>query len=148
MEIFASSLVLIIFLISFLICGIFGYVVGSQKEAGTAGFWLGLFFGPLGILVTFALDNREQCAHCGSRLDRQAKVCPACGTETFFQSYTSTAEADPRHTSTTQARSADSQTTSTIRKCLHCGAGISTPQKAASSTWKCPLCDQINLSRS
>ncbi|QDU14724.1 Double zinc ribbon [Gimesia maris] len=131
-----------------IICGIFGAIVGGSKDAGTAGFWLGLLFGPLGILVAFTLDNREKCLQCGSRLDGEAKVCPSCGTETFFESKSTIDDIDITYRTTTEGRSAQNKVDSTLRKCLHCGAGVSTPQKASSSSWKCPLCDQINLSRS
>lgn len=69
----------LLFLAYFIVFGFLGYAVGSAKNAGNEGFLLGGLFGPLGILVTFALDNRNQCGRCGTRLDGKPEICPQCG---------------------------------------------------------------------
>ena len=61
------------------VCGIVGYAIADQKNAGMPGFWLGLLLGPIGIVIAaVALDNRPQCPACRSRIERGASVCPAC----------------------------------------------------------------------
>lgn len=39
-------------------CPFLGDMVGSRRNAGGAGFILGLLLGPLGVLLAFGLDNR------------------------------------------------------------------------------------------
>ena len=40
-------------------CPFLGDMVGSRRNAGGAGFILGVLLGPLGVLLAFGLDNRE-----------------------------------------------------------------------------------------
>jgi hypothetical protein len=39
-----------------LVCGCIGGWIGEQRDRGTAGFWLGLFLGPLGWIIAALLD--------------------------------------------------------------------------------------------
>jgi hypothetical protein len=56
--------------------------VGSQREAGTAGFILGLLLGPIGILITaIALDGRQKCPYCLEHVNLKAQLCPKCHSE-------------------------------------------------------------------
>lgn len=41
-----------------LVCGIVGRIVGSQKGAGTLGAVLGLLLGPLGVIAAGFVDAR------------------------------------------------------------------------------------------
>ncbi|TXH51483.1 MAG: hypothetical protein E6Q97_18290 [Desulfurellales bacterium] len=67
------------FLIAFwLICGIVGGIIGNAKNAGPGGFALGVLLGSLGVLAAFALDGREKCRRCGTRLNTGAVICPMC----------------------------------------------------------------------
>ncbi len=59
-------------------CGIVGAIIAQQKNAGGQGFLLGLFFGPLGVLAAFAMDNRPCCPKCHGRLDGRPEVCRHC----------------------------------------------------------------------
>jgi hypothetical protein len=63
-----------------LACGLLGHIVGAQKEAGTTGTVLGLLFGPLGVIVAGFIDARPICPTCGTRLNGQPTLCPACKT--------------------------------------------------------------------
>jgi hypothetical protein len=36
-------------------CGLFGYVIAANKGRGALGFFLGVFFGPLGLIVAALL---------------------------------------------------------------------------------------------
>lgn len=71
------------FLVISLVCvwiifGIVGRIVGEKRDAKFEGFILGLFLGPLGLLMAFFVDNRPQCQRCRSRVDRKASLCPSC----------------------------------------------------------------------
>jgi len=57
---------------------ILGYIVGNSKQAGEPGLFLGLFFGPLGVITAFSLDDRPSCPHCGGRLNGTFKTCQHC----------------------------------------------------------------------
>lgn len=61
-----------------IICGCFGYVIGSQKDAGVIGACLGVSLGPFGLLASSLVDFRVQCLRCGTRLNRHPEVCPGC----------------------------------------------------------------------
>jgi hypothetical protein len=58
----------------FLLCGAFGAIVGSYRGNETTGLWLGIFLGPIGILITALLpDNRKQTDRGKLRF-----TCPLC----------------------------------------------------------------------
>lgn len=61
-----------------LVCAAVAAIVGSARNAGGKGFLLGLLLGPLGILAAFAIDGREQCPHCGGRLNGRPQLCQHC----------------------------------------------------------------------
>ncbi len=64
-----------------LMCGFLGAVVAARNDAPGLGFLMGLLFGPIGVIVAFALDGRPKCAKCAGRLDPNATVCQHCGHE-------------------------------------------------------------------
>lgn len=64
--------------VSWLTCAFLGGLIGARREAILAGAVTGLAFGPIGVLAAFALDGRSKCSLCGTRLDRNASVCPGC----------------------------------------------------------------------
>jgi hypothetical protein len=64
--------------VSMIVCGVLGRAVGAARMAYYTGMLLGLFFGPLGVLVAFAVDKRTQCPNCFSRLGGLARECPYC----------------------------------------------------------------------
>jgi len=75
-EIFALAL------LSAFVCSILGWIVGNRRDAGSAGALLGALFGPLGVVVAFALDRRSRCSNCGARysaMPAPPQVCPHCG---------------------------------------------------------------------
>jgi hypothetical protein len=79
----AALLVLILvcvagWLVAMIPCAILGYIVGSPKNAGFEGAFLGILFGPIGVIVAFAVDFRLRCPHCHGRLDGEPRVCPHC----------------------------------------------------------------------
>ena len=56
--------------------------IGGHKEAAVGGFFMGLLFGPLGILITaVALDWRQKCPTCLERVNTGAQQCPTCKTD-------------------------------------------------------------------
>lgn len=61
-------------------CAILGAIVGQRRRSAGAGLLLGLIFGPLGIIVAFALDARPKCPACQERLNPAASLCPHCRT--------------------------------------------------------------------
>jgi hypothetical protein len=74
------------------ICGFLGAIVGSRVRRSGTGFLLGFFFGPLGVIVAFALrepaDKANPTAANGPQTDesdsRQISFsCEHCGHEMF-----------------------------------------------------------------
>ena len=64
--------------VSWIASGILGGIVGAQKDAGVYGFFLGIIFGPLGVVAALSLDGRPKCPACTGRLNGRARVCPCC----------------------------------------------------------------------
>lgn len=65
-----------------LIMALVGLLIGKSKERGCAGFFLGLLFGPLGLVITALLsDDRPRCPECLGVVNDYAKKCQNCGTE-------------------------------------------------------------------
>lgn len=64
-----------------LLCGLIAAAIGSSKgEAGT-GFFVGVIFGPFGILFALlSAGNRRPCPACQEKVHRKATVCPHCRT--------------------------------------------------------------------
>lgn len=71
-------------LITAVVCGILGAIIGSFKNAGDVGGMLGATFGPLGVIGVLAIDGRPQCPKCGGRLDGKPGVCPHCRGRLLF----------------------------------------------------------------
>lgn len=71
-------------LITAVVCGILGAIIGSFKNAGDIGGMLGAAFGPLGVIGVLAIDGRPQCPKCGGRLDGTPEVCPHCHIRIIF----------------------------------------------------------------
>lgn len=67
-----------LYVLSMLVCTILGGAVGRPRMAYLTGCFLGLFFGPLGVFTSFAIDKRPQCPQCASRLSGMGKECPFC----------------------------------------------------------------------
>lgn len=65
-------------LIWVVIFGAFGAIVGARGNARGTGMLLGILFGPIGILVSFALDKRDRCPKCKSRVEPGAMICSKC----------------------------------------------------------------------
>lgn len=58
-----------------------GYYVGRRTGNALEGIWFGALLGPLGIVIAFALEekDRERCVMCGEKIYAYAQVCPHCG---------------------------------------------------------------------
>ena len=70
------------------LCGYWGARVGEDKGNRRIGFWLGFFFGPLGLLVVALLpdtDRRVASAHATwvdpMRITGYVGHCPDCGVD-------------------------------------------------------------------
>ncbi len=81
------TLCAIYFVVQLLIGGSLGAIVGGRRHARKAGMILGMLFGPLGIIVAFALDGRPRCPKCKARVEPGAAICAGC--------HTSLSPADP-----------------------------------------------------
>lgn len=65
-----------------LLCAIVAAVIGGRRNRTGTGFFLGVLFGPFGILFALLLKgNRIKCSYCRELIDPQATVCPHCRTE-------------------------------------------------------------------
>ena len=71
-------------------CAFLAAGIGSWKQAGLEGLFLGLVCGPLGVVAALVPDNRRICLKCSGRLGAKARTCPDCQ-----------AEFDPRKSSAT-----------------------------------------------
>lgn len=47
--------IVVVMFVGMVVTGIIGNLIGDRKEDGALGFWLGFFFGPLGLIVTCLL---------------------------------------------------------------------------------------------
>jgi hypothetical protein len=63
-----------------IVCAGFGKALGSNKNAGKEGFFLGLVLGPIGVVVAALYDLRPACPHCGTKLNSHPEICPGCKT--------------------------------------------------------------------
>lgn len=52
--------------------------VGQRRNAAGQCFFVGLLFGPLGLLLALAMDYREDCPACYTRLNGPVHFCPGC----------------------------------------------------------------------
>jgi hypothetical protein len=57
-------------------CAFIGWYVGKAKDAEGTGVLLGFLLGPIGVLMTVAIDNRVCCPQCGTRLNSRPAQCP------------------------------------------------------------------------
>jgi len=64
-----------------LIGGGIGAAIGSLKFRGSAGFWLGLFLGPLGWIIAAVQEYPRRCPFCQRGVPDSATVCKGCGRE-------------------------------------------------------------------
>lgn len=77
---------------SWFVCGLIGlYVADARGGNSRAGFWLGMLFGPLGVLISFFLKDerelelrdphdgaRKRCPDCAESVRAEAKICRFC----------------------------------------------------------------------
>jgi len=92
----SRALFLVVTVVTSLVLGLVGSWIGSKKDMGTAGFLLGFFLGPVGLVIIAVLppgqaqrdgvDRREgmrQCAHCREYIRAEASVCRFCRRDTI-----------------------------------------------------------------
>lgn len=66
-------------LVLMLIFGVVTASVGSPKGEAILGFFVGFFFGPLGLIAEcFSKGNRKPCPFCRELTNPKAAVCPHC----------------------------------------------------------------------
>jgi hypothetical protein len=58
-----------------ILSGVAGGIAANGRIAGTQGFLLGFFLGPVGVVAALGLDNRPICPWCAGRLDGMGRVC-------------------------------------------------------------------------
>lgn len=70
------GLVIFIWLTSAIIAAI----IGSKKGNPIAGLFIGLIFGPLGVLAAILSEdkNRIPCPYCAEKILKAARICPHC----------------------------------------------------------------------
>jgi hypothetical protein len=61
------------------LCAVAAAMIGSGKGRCGLSFFLGLLFGPFGILFALCMTgNRRDCPSCKSKIHAEATVCPMC----------------------------------------------------------------------
>jgi len=84
-----------IYVIVWVICAFIGMGIGKSKGKGGAGFALGLFLGPIGIIIiavmkedTVAVESAaiasggsRKCPYCAELVKAEALICKHCGKE-------------------------------------------------------------------
>jgi hypothetical protein len=67
-------------IVAALLCMWLAADVGDKRNNAWMGLMVGGFFGPLGVIMAYFLENRPQCKRCGSRLNvnRQNKAYSVC----------------------------------------------------------------------
>ena len=53
--------------------------IGAKKCQPVGAFFLGLIFGPLGIIIAAGSSSRCTCPFCMELVHHKAIVCPHCG---------------------------------------------------------------------
>jgi len=65
-----------------IICGVIAGMIGSKKGEGPGAFFIGILFGPLGILFALVSSgNRKKCPACKELIHKEATRCPHCQKE-------------------------------------------------------------------
>ena len=72
---------LVVVVLGWIASGIVGGVIGARRNSASAGFALGVLFGPLGAIAAFALDGRFACPSCRNKIDTGVRICPTCHAE-------------------------------------------------------------------
>jgi hypothetical protein len=57
-----------------------GGIAGAGKNAAMLGAFLGLIFGPPGLIATLGIDSRPQSQQCGQHVNPGFRLCPFCHT--------------------------------------------------------------------
>ena len=66
-----------------IVCALIGYSIGKPKGRSVDGILLGLFLGPIGVLIIAVLRPLgKKCPYCGGILNKGATVCCHCGRDT------------------------------------------------------------------
>lgn len=61
------------------ICWMLSIDIGLRKNETVKSFFLGLFFGPLGLIFVLLIKrNKKQCLYCREWIDKNAVICPHC----------------------------------------------------------------------
>jgi len=56
------------FVILWILCGVVAAMIAAKKGVARAGFYAGLFLGPIGILIAiFSKGDRKSCSYCNQR---------------------------------------------------------------------------------
>ena len=78
-----------------LVCAVLSMIIGATKGRSGAGLLLGLFLGPIGLIIIAVLPPNETalvrdgalklCPYCAEAVKLSASVCKHCGKELFSE---------------------------------------------------------------
>lgn len=114
-----------VLVITIMISGFLGAIMGNEQGRTIAGTCLGLLFGPLGLIAALSLKDRREIENLKQHRVRELHLLGEIIEQLHEQ----------------MQLHSDSRTSATIQyKCPHCNSRLQAPEAKVGSTQSCPKC--------